>query len=395
MKIVLYVNSFLPSVGGREMVVHYLAKAYRELGHDVRIFGASGWLKYRNLDLGYPVFRYPTTRFLPSEETRLLQLLFDITFRGCDVIHAHATYPAGYIAARLKKYKKVPLVITPHGNDIHTIPELGHGLRLDPEKDKKIRYAIKKADLLTAISKSIEASLLDADAEPHKIRLIPNGVDMQRFEMRNAQPVYDWLSIHPSSKLIVTVGKYNPRKGQDVLIKAMPEILKREPMAILVIIGNKTEALIPLIEELGLSGKVILTGAIKPPAVYNEDPADEINVEDKIADIYLQSKMYVSAGVAEGSEGLSLAVLEAMACRLPVVASNISGNRDIVTDKQNGFLVEPGNHEMLAKAVLAILQDDSMQNQMGSKAKLVAEEYKWKKIAEMYLSIYQKALELV
>ena len=395
MKIVLYVNSFLPSVGGRELVVHYLAKAYKELGHDARVFGASGWWKNRKLDLGYPVYRYPTLKPFSREKIRLMQFLGDVTFRGCDVVHAHATYPAGYAAAQLKKYKKFPLVITPHGNDIHTIPELGHGLRLDPEKDKKIRFALDKAELLTAISGSVEASLLEAGASTKKIRPIPNGVDVERFANRKAQNACEWLGVSSSSRLIVTVGNYNPRKGQDVLVKAMPEILKRDPQAVLVIVGNRTDALLPLIEDLGLVGKVVLTGGIKPPLIVGAQGGGQVgDNEDRLADIYLNSEMYVSAGVTEGSEGLSLAVLEAMAAGLPVVASDISGNRDIVTDNVNGLLVEPGCHEMLAEAILKVLQNKDTQKKMSVEATEVAGKYKWQEIAKMYLDVYREAISL-
>ncbi len=389
MKIILYVNSFLPTVGGREMVVHYLAKAYQELGHDVRVFGASGWRKNRNLDLGYSVCRYPTMNKVFPNQIRMLQLLGDAVFRGCDVVHAHITYPAGYISAHLKKIKNIPLVITPHGNDIHVIPELGHGLRLDPEKDKKIKFALEKAELLTAISESIETSMLEAGAMKGKIRAIPNGVDIERFENHETQGVYSWLGVSPSSKLIVTVGNYNPRKGQDVLVRAMPEILKAVPQAVLVIVGGRTDALQPLINELGVSNAVILTGAVKPPTIHQ--PNDEGGIEDRLADIYLSSSVYVSAGVAEGSEGLSLAVLEALASGLPVVASDISGNRDIVVDNENGFLVKPGSPELLAKAVLAVLQDPNRQKKMSGLAKAVAEKYRWKRIATMYLDVYEEA----
>ncbi len=395
MKIVLYVNSFLPTIGGREMVVHYLAKAYQKLGHDVRVFGPSGWRENRNRDLGYPVYRYPTVANFFPNQTRLLQLFGDVVCRGCDIIHAHVTYPAGYISAHLKKIKNIPLVITPHGNDIHVIPELGHGLRLDPQKNKKIKYALDNAELLTAISGSVEASLLDAGASAEKIRYIPNGVDIERFSKHAARNIFDWLGVPDSSKLIVTVGGYNRRKGQDVIVRAMPSVLKKEANAILVVVGRNTEALVPLIESLDLAGKVILTGGIAPPIVTGDQRNIQVSGSgDRLADIYSRSEMYVSAGVAEGAEGLSLAVLEAMASGLPVVASNISGNRDIVVDHENGLLVEPGDHELLAEAILKVFHDEALRKKMKVKARAVAEQYRWQKIAAMYLDIYNEAISL-
>lgn len=161
MKIVLYVNSFLPSIGGREIVVHYLARELKNLGHEVRVVGASGWWKNRKLKFDYPVHRYPSLRSFFPRHVRFLQLLFDVWFFGADVINAHATFPAGYIAGKLKKITKIALVITPHGEDINIIPDLGYGLRLDPKKEKYIKQALQDADEVTAISDTITDSILE------------------------------------------------------------------------------------------------------------------------------------------------------------------------------------------------------------------------------------------
>ncbi|MFQ5470385.1 MAG: glycosyltransferase [Gammaproteobacteria bacterium] len=395
LNVMLLVNSFLPSIGGREIVVHYLATALQDLGHAPRVICSGGWRKSRHLEFDYPVIRYPAFRGKFPERVRYLQLVVDTLFHQCDVIHAHATYPSGLAAVRLKRNKNIPLVVTPHGNDIHTIPELGHGLRLDPEKDKKIRMAVNQSELLTAISGSVEASLIEADAPKLKIRAIPNGVDIDRFSREKSADVLEWLGVPPSSKLIVTVGRYNPRKGQDVLIRAMPRILKAQPDSVLVIVGDNTEALRPLITDLELTDKVILTGGISPPVIVgSQDSSNELNNNDRLADLFLQSEMYVSAGVAEGAEGLSLAVLEAMASRLPVVASDISGNRDIITNRDNGFLVPPGNHEKLAEAIIEMLDSHALQQSMREKSRKVAEKYQWIEIAKMYIDVYREAIEI-
>ena len=164
MNIVLYVPSYLPSIGGRELVVHYLATSLLSLGHRVRVVGPAGWWSHRKIRFDYPLHRWPTLRGFFRDKVAFTQLLLDTTIWGCDVIHAHSTYPSGYSAARLKTIKNFPLVITPHGEDIHTIPEIGFGQRLDPIQRPKIARSLQSAELLTAISDSIKASLLDAGA---------------------------------------------------------------------------------------------------------------------------------------------------------------------------------------------------------------------------------------
>lgn len=389
MNIVLYTNSFLPHIGGRELVVHYLAHSFHALGHNVRVLGPAGWWRLRKIKYAYPVYRYPTVKGRWNEQMRLLQLLADATWRGCDVIHAHATYPVGYIAAKLKRIRNIPLVVTPHGADIHTIPQIGHGLRLNGSLKDKIELAVRRADAVTAISDSIEAALVDAGADRAKIHRIPNGVDLERFSRPVEFDVRAWLGLPRESQLLITVGNYHPRKGQERLIGAMPYILERAPMARLIIVGRNREALIPLINEYGLGGKVILTGQLDAGVgFFGANAADAAKTEDRLAALYANSDVYLSGGTAEGAEGLSLALLEAMAAGLPVVATAISGNRDIIREGENGFLVSPDAEKQLSERIVTLLAQADLRRAMGDNGRRAVEAYSWRDIAMQYLTLY-------
>ena len=327
MNIVLYVNCFLPVIGGREIVVHHLAGALKELGHQVRVVGPAGLWSQRHVRFDYALHRFPTALGGAFEEQEgLCKLLIDSTLWGCDVIHAHNTCPCGYLAAKLKSIRNLPLVITPHGEDIHVIPEIGYGQRLDPVKRHKIGYALQKAELVTAISDSVEASLLNAGAPRAKIRKVPNGIDEERFRRPVGADIRKWLRMEEDARLIVTVGNYRPCKGHEVLIRSMPFILSREPRARLVIVGKTPASLNALAEKPELQNKVVLTGTIEFPIPSNGKKAAGKPVEpDWLAGLYQQSEVYVSAGIGEGAEGMSLAMLEAMAAGVPVVASEHIG----------------------------------------------------------------------
>ncbi len=397
MKIVLYVNTFLPHVGGRELVVHHLALAFKGLGHQVRVVGPSSWWRTRGVKYEYPVHRYPTFAGRKSlakpgikarlrEAELLLQLAVDLKIWGCDIIHAHTTHPSGYIATRLKKKgSQTPVIITPHGIDIHQIPEIGHGKRLNPFLQPKIEQVLQDADALTAISGSIRASLLDAGANPNKIYQIPNGVDIKRFQQKTNTDVRKSLSLPEDARLIVTVGNYNPRKGHEVLINTMPSVLKQEPRAKLVIVGRGTNVLNSLVQKLGLNDSVLLLGEVKLPAKPNMYEGG-----DRLVDIYRNSSVYVSAGIEEGAEGLSLAVLEAMASGLPIIGTDVSGNRDIILNGENGFLVPPSDSHRLSDKILEILKNNHVQNEMGDKALQTVQDFSWEKIATMYLELYKQ-----
>lgn len=389
-------NSFLPILGGREFVVHYLADSLQKLGHDVRVVGPAGFWKYRHLRFGYPVHRWPTLRGYLSEQVSLASIALDTALWGADVIHAHNTYPTGYHVSRLRKLRRYPLVITPHGQDIQSIPEIGHGLRLNPVLNRKIMHAVRNADLVTAISKNIENAVIEAGASFERVRLIPNGVDIARYQRQSSTDIRHWLGVEPDARLIVTIGRYNPRKGQDYLVRAMPAILAQEPRARLVIVGNKTEALSPLIQQMGLGERVVLTGGISPSSsilAATGQPVNEPGEPDYLADLLRVSELYVSAGIQNNAEGLSLAVLEAMAAGLPVVATAISGNTDVVIEGENGCLVAPADEAALTSGILRVLcQSD--HNWLSARARETALRYAWINVASQYVKVYQEAIEI-
>lgn len=394
MNIVLYVNCFLPVIGGREIVVHHLAGALKELGHRVRVVGPAGLWSQRRLRFDYPLHRFPTLlggAF--ADQEGLCKLLIDSTLWGCDVLHAHNTFPCGYAAARLKSIRNLPLVITPHGEDIHVIPEIGYGQRLDPVKRRKIGYALQKAELVTAVSDSIEASLLDAGAPQAKIRKVPNGIDSERFQRPAGADIRRRLGLEGDARLIVTVGNYRPCKGHEVLIRSMPLILSREPRARLVIVGKTADPLKSLAEQLGLRSKVAFTGVVAFPIPSNGATATGSSEPDWLAGIYQESEVYVSAGIGEGAEGMSLAMLEAMAAGLPIVATDISGNRDMVRHERTGFVVPPSNPDSLAEGVLRLLHSDELRVRMGGESRRASDGYRWTGIARRYLSVYREARE--
>lgn len=396
LNIVLYVNSFLPALGGREFVIHYLADALLRLGHRVRVVGPAGFLQHRKLVFDYPVHRWPTSRGLLPEQVAKTQLFLDTVLWGCDVIHAHNTYPTGYLAARMRRVRRLPLVITPHGEDIQTIPEINYGLMLVPELKKKIVYGLNAAERVTAISKKIRDVLIEAGVSGDKIDMVPNGVDIIRFGQASTLNVREWLGLEPAARLITTIGRYNPRKGQEFLVRAMPAILAAEPHARLIIVGENTEILQPLIRDSGLAGKVILTGGISPAGsiLSRAVAASSARKEpDHLAELLCSSELYVSAGTDDNSEGLSLAVLEAMAAGLPIVATDISGNKDVVTDGKNGYLVKPSDAAGLATAISKVLTNRELSAELSVEAKRVASNYDWINVARQYVDTYREAID--
>ncbi len=387
LNIVLYSNSFLPQVGGREIVVYHLAKALIESGHNARVVCSGGWWGHRRLRFPFAVHRWPSIPGLSLEASSRVNLAIDTARHGCDIINAHATYPAGYIAIRDKEYSKLPLVITPHGEDIHIIPEINHGLRLIPELAAKIDRVVNTAEYMTAISGSVVASLLHANAPSDRIKEIPNGVDFTRFKQANRISVREQFNISTCKKVLLTVGNYVRRRGHEELVDAMRYIVDSDKDAHLVIVGRGTEVLHERISLLGLQESVTLTGAISPIEV-NPD------ADDLVAALYQDCDVYVAPGMSEGSEGLSLALLDAMAASAAIVATQISGNSDVIRHGENGLLVTPGEPEALSKGVLDILTNKDLREKCKKNACEDVNPYSWSTISEQYVACYREAIRM-
>jgi glycosyltransferase involved in cell wall biosynthesis len=124
----------------------------------------------------------------------------------------------------------------------------------------------------------------------------------------------------------------------------------------------------------------------------SQQGADQI---DLLAAIYLQSDVYASASINEGAEGLSLALLDAASAGLPIVATDISGNRDLVENGKNGYLVPPADHESLAQAIIKILSDEQASKNFGKRNRIASNEYSWRKVAAKYSDVYKEAINKI
>ena len=264
MKILLYVNSHLPDIGGRELVVHNLALQYQAKGHEVVVAGAAGFRTHRNTNVGYPVRRWPVWHSAP-DLSRATAYALHMALNNYDVVHAHSTYPCGFIATKQASLWKPPIVITPHGEDNNVVPEIGFGQRLNPEQAPKIEYAVRNASLLTAISDTVYDSSLDAGAPADRVVKIPNGVNIERFSGANDVDAREVLGLPSTAKLITSIGNYHPRKGHDVLVEAIALAREKNPDLHLVIVGRTDEGFRSDVAQRHAPDLLTFTGALSVP----------------------------------------------------------------------------------------------------------------------------------
>ncbi|MEM7293149.1 MAG: glycosyltransferase family 4 protein [Pseudomonadota bacterium] len=383
----MFTRSYLPAIGGREIVVYYLARAYQQLGYKVCVVGRLGISKRKLWPSDVPVHPWPSL-VTPLTKVRVLRgivdaiqmfelylmIILEKIIWGADVVHAHATFPQGYAASKVTRLlRKTVLVITPHGNDIHTIPEIGHGMGLDPEIAKRIKRALESADLVTSIADGITSSILKYGIDKSKIASIPNGVDTERFA--SVAKITREITEDGEVRLL-SIGNFNVRKGHRELIDAVATLNEQGMRCSLTIVGVTNSDLVDYVKENGIpchfAGRIQFT----PGAG---------NAEDKLVEILGQSHLYVSAAIDAEAEGMSLAVLEAMAAGLPILATDVSGNRDLINTFENGLLVAPNDVGSLAQGIRDMVSDRHDFDRKRENSIRGAAKLSWQAVAQQYV----------
>jgi len=313
-----------------------------------------------------------------------------------DIVHAHAT--SGFAYALLKRIMKKPYVIHVHGTTAGVKNSLKRFLLGIPRNSlerkfwnwlslKRQEFMWKKADVLIAVSRNIVDELVCFyHVSRDKVKLVHNGVDTNFFK-----PVSYDFKMEARVKLgisgdpvILYVGHLGIRKGLQFLIRAVPKIVERFPLAKFVLLGGTPSFLgkrdyrqvwSELTGKLGVSKNIVFAGEVRHRNVREYYAA---------ADVFVFPTLY---------EGLAKALLEAMACGLPVVATNTGGNPDVITDGNNGLLVEPGDVEGLASALTSLLLSPRLAKKLGKNARdTVKKHFTWRIAAEKIMGVYEELL---
>jgi glycosyltransferase involved in cell wall biosynthesis len=205
-----------------------------------------------------------------------------------------------------------------------------------------------------------------------------NGIDWQSFDALtvDVRQVKTGLGFDPGDVVVGQIAKFDVQKAQDDLAAAIPLVLEKCPSAKFLFVGDG--ALRPQIEaqvvRLGVDRQVVFTG-------YRDDVPVLLKAIDVIA---LPSRW----------EGLSLVLLEAMACRKPIVASRVTGNIDVVVDGVTGFLVPSGAPQALAEKIVLLLQDARLCDELGRRGReRVEQEFSLARMVAHMRSVYQDLLD--
>jgi len=290
--------------------------------------------------------------------------------RHCDLLHIHwaQNLMVGWLVARLL-WK--PSVVTLWGSDLQWM-----------EKKKWVysltRPLLAGADRVVCLTQATQKWLEGRGIMGGRACLIPNGVDTDLFCPRDKIPLQQELGLPPQTPILLYVGSLIPRKGLQVLIDAIPLMKAAKERLLLVLVGEGEDRL--KLEEksghLGLTQRIRFVGALPP---------EQIPLWMAAADLFALPSFY---------EGFPNVLLEAMASGLPVVATDIPGNRDALRAEETGLLVPAGDPQALATALDKMVANGELRAQMGKAARLSILERRltWEECASRHVQLYRQIL---
>ncbi|GAB6059640.1 glycosyltransferase [Desulfonatronum parangueonense] len=269
-----------------------------------------------------------------------------------DLIHAHNVYPEGFCATLIKKFVHRPVIISSRGNDLHKLPE-NVFLRL------MIKSALLNADSVITVSKSLAQKAIQLGTDSNKIFVMPKGVDTHVFRPIPRQKAREELGLPLEKQIVLSVGWLIPRKNPFSFVEVLKRYDKAKRERLLFVWVGEGPMQSKLESELranGLERNVLLAGR-RPP----EDIALWMNS----ADIFM---------LVSFSEGMPNVLYEALACGIPVIASNVDGASEILKDMQNGVLVDPNNYNQIYSRMQKLLEDSDTRDAIGQKGKMLLDE---------------------
>ena len=368
MRVALIIYGFLPvHIGGTEVATYHIARHLINEGHEVHIITIrdSGLPKEEITD-GIYIHRV-SNRFRQRRVTNWLfrlGALKKIAEINPDIIHCQDIW-SGIIGLASKRLLGKPYIACGQGTDIYSSWK---------HKKTVTKIVSKNADAVIALTEDMRKRLLDI--YKREVYIVPNGIELARFEGISRENTRKNLGIKSNEKIILFVGTLRPVKGVKYLIKAMKTVFEKQHDARLFIVGSgkEEESLRTLARELNIEKQITFVGRVENELVPEYMAA---------ADIFVLPSL---------REGMSVVILEAMASGLPIITTDTCGMSEIIRDGRNGLLVEPKKPEQLAEKILLLLQDENLRREISTNNKENARKYNWENITAELKKIYYKVL---
>jgi len=363
MRIALCSDYFYPKIGGITTHIEGLARALEERGHEVVIITKKA--KFNDKKHGLNIIRtnsfFKTSRVLDIPQTSDLEKKIK-KFKP-DVIHGHHAFsPISLLSIAIGKKLGIKTVLTNHS--IQFLYDFDYLWKPSSYVLFHYREYINNADRIIAVSNA--AAKFISYFTSKKIEVIGNGINVDEFSPK--VKTFD-------GKNVLFVGRFTYRKGIHILLEAFQKVKKEIKNAHLTLVGNGYFSPIAdlLIKTLNLSKNVSIVGKIK---------------KEKLIKIYQNSHVFVFPPIY--GESFGIAILEAMASKTPVVASNSGGIKELIKNKKTGFIVKKGDINKLSEKIVELLSDKNLSKKISTSAFKEVKKYNWKNIVKKIEHVYRK-----
>ncbi len=314
----------------------------------------------------YPLFEYP------PYDTALASKMVDVVkYANLDILHVHYAIPHAAVAYMAKKIllsegRYVPVITTLHGTDITLV---GKHRTFAPV----VSFSINKSDGVTAVSDYLRKeteSLFDIKKE---IKVIYNFIDFNRFK-REDKDHFKKMIAPNGERILAHVSNFRKVKRVEDVIHVFKKVYEKIPSKLLLVgDGPERQNLEELCREIGLCHEIRFLGK-----------------QDAIEELLAISDLFI---LPSGNESFGLAALEAMACEVPVISSNVGGIPEVNIHGETGYLSDIGDVESMAKYAISILSDEEVLQRFRANALAQAQRFDIKHILPQYEEYYQHILE--
>jgi N-acetyl-alpha-D-glucosaminyl L-malate synthase BshA len=368
-----------PTYGGSGVIATELGKALAERGHIIhfisyampfRLTRFNKNIMYHEVDVStYPLFDYqPYSISLASKMADVVR------FENLDLLHVHYAIPhalSAFMAKEILRDKNDPkqnvkIVTTLHGTDVTVVG-------IDPSFAGAVRLGLNKSDGITAVSNYLKQTTEQDFTPVPPVTFIPNFIDPKKVK-RTENPTFRKNFAEDNEKIVIHISNFRPLKRTGDVIRIFEKLSKTVP-ARLLMVGDGPER--PedekLVRDLGLASRVLFLGK-------QEDIVELLSVSD----LFL---------IPSESETFGLAALEAMACRIPVIATRIGGLPELIEDGVTGCLHPLGDVDAMAECSVMLLQDTERHKRFADNAFEKALTYRTEKIIPLYETYYQQILQ--
>lgn len=367
-RILMIISQFYPLLGGAEVQAQLLACGLLKRGMQVFVLTREmkGLPRHETID-GIPVFREIKTVdwgffwgifYAASVCVFLFKKRNDYDIIHCHIVHGFHTFVSLLFKYVFNKKLLVKMSSSGETSDFNLLKEVKFG--------RFLLRCIRHVDAIISVCRKSTEEILKNGFSKDILIEIPNGVDTHKF----FKPSQKKRKNHSN---IVFVGRLDSYKGVNYLLNGFGDVLAKVGHVTLTIIGNGPDECLlrDIAKRLGIIDQVVFKGR-----------QEDIWSELCDADIFVLPSL---------SEGMSNVLLEAMSCGLPVVATSVGGNGDLVKDRRNGMLIKPRDSAKLGGALLELLENEAFANTLGKEARQTVEEnYSMDRVVDKYVTLYNR-----